>query len=368
MTQSQSLAPQHDPRSSFNLFGPEVSQAEVQRLVVANAPIYNPGDLTQLKNDIMALARQGRKVRVAVVWRAVQIANNAMPSPFQLSRGDALIDQDGDLAIRYWKNLGNSDEVSGKTFKLPYQEPGVIEYSFIGFSEVRPMKESVAPQHVPQQPVAVNPPASINPGALQPYGMGEEEEDEKPRKMQPLFNGFGSMPMNIHDVGSIVNFVADMVGRNQATATIIMTVMAEVDRQSSVHKMRFQGATYSASRQAVNTALEAMIEDGFQSERLAMAVHTSIQAYRVVVATSIHGAKRVDQAIARSAVNVPKDDGLGQSLARLSGRGGRGGRSGGRGGRGGLCSHCGKYGHTVENCWQKQGNASRGDAGKSTRQ
>lgn len=365
----ESLAPNHDPRNSFNLFGPEVSQAEFQRLVIATAPVYASNQLTQLKEDILSLARQGKKVKVAVVWRQHQTERNAMPSPFELSRGDAVIDQDGELSVRYWKNLGNSDEIGGKTFKLPYQEPGVVEYSFIGFSVVRQMQESVAPQN---NRSAEYPPQNtrLNQGAMHAYGTGteEEEDDEKPKKMEPLYQGPGNTSFEVHDVPSIAVFLAELMNHNTAPAVISAMTIDEIDRQVGRSQVRFANSSIDAACAGLNGAILAFVDDGFRSPQIAKNLKNSINVYRLAIATAVSGARRVEQAILRNAVNIPKDDVMGRALAMARGRG----RGRGRGGRGGgsVCSHCKKYGHTVDNCWQKQGqgNVSRGEAGKTTRQ
>lgn len=351
-------------RNSINLFGKEVEGADVARLIVATAPILSPDQMRYNADQIKQAKLEGRDVQVATVWRSVEQLAGAMPSPFQLSRGDAIIDGDGDLSVRYWKGRGNGDDVAGKTFKLPYQEPGVIEYSFVGFIVLPILRQSVAPAVMQRPGLSL----AIPPKMQQRVEEDEDEEDQRPKKMERLYRGPGTTSFDVHDAPSIALFMADLMRHGTAPTVIAATTMAEIDRQVGRPRVRFTNTSMDAACAALNGAILACIEDEFESHQVAANLKHSINVYRLAVASAVFGTKRVDQAIQRNAVNVPKDDVMGRALASIRGRG----RGRGRGGRGGgtACSHCGKYGHTVDNCYQKQGqgNVSRGEAGKATRQ
>ncbi len=370
-SQSQSRPPaqQADPRNSIDLFGDEVNKADMQRLVVASAPIYTPEQMQAICDEIIREASDPSKnVKVGLVWRQIQTASRAMPAPFEFSRGDAVIDEDNQLAIRYWFGKGNSPAVAGKTFKLPYQEPNTIEYSFIGFVVDRMMKESVAP---PRNNVAVRPRTLVRQAPMERREEASDEDGEdgnRPAKMEPLYQGV--YEIQCHDTNSIVQVLAELVGTGTNPAIAVRDVMDQISQQSNRSSLRFQNAAVDASQQTLKNAMLAVISDGFRSAQCVVTLESAVTTYRVAIASAVNGSKRTDQAIRNYSVNIPKNDILGRALGSLTRGRGRG-RGGGRGRSNTVyCNHCKKYGHTVENCWQKQGqgNASRGEAGKATRQ
>lgn len=346
------------PITHYSLFDPATNA----HLLAASAPLMSPEVLTQQCNDIIADLKAGNIVQVLVVWRWKQRASASLP-PFEASRGTAKLIGDT-LNVYYPVGYGNSKEVENQTVPLPFttMDPSsVVEYSHVAYETRGALRTAPAPSNHQVKPRQVQSAVRV-----ETDDEGDEEQVQpRQRRMEPLLR---SGSFEVHDGQSMAIYIAELVTSGTASQLIVQSFMAEVDRQCNRGQLRFKTATVDAVQQMLSDCILTILNDRnpFENERSVVSLLSAVSAYRVAVASAINGAKNVDRAVNRAAVNIPRNDLLGRAIANCRGRGGLG-----RGGRGrGFCSYCKKTGHTVDSCWQKQGqgNVSRGEAGKSTRQ